>query len=131
MQNNKSALIMAKPSELREALQAILSVIPQIKQICETDNCASTLTMAAQLHPALVVLDFDLPLKQISIVLAQIKATCSQAQSVVLVDNEQEYQMAKAAGADLVLIKGIQAAKLLAILSERLSTPSSPDNESK
>jgi DNA-binding NarL/FixJ family response regulator len=118
------ALIVAKPSQFREGLQAMLTSIPQIKQVSQVDDAPSALRMVAQHYPALVLLDFDLSSSDVlAVTLKQIKATWPQSQCIALVHNEQEYQMAKAAGADVVLMKGVPATKLLTIVKDLLSRP--------
>jgi DNA-binding NarL/FixJ family response regulator len=80
--------------------------------------------MVAQHSPVLVLLDFDLSSSDVlAVALKQIKATWPQSQCIALVHNEQEYQLAKAAGADVVLMKGVPATQLFAIVKELLSRP--------
>ena len=43
-----------------------------------------------------------------------------QTRSIVLVGNEQEHRLDNAAGADVALMKGVLAAKLLATVEELL-----------
>jgi len=115
-------LIVAKPSQFREGLLAMLTSIPQIKQVGQADDGLSALKMAVQHYPALVLMDFDLSSGEVLVAtLEQIKATWPQSQGIALVHNEQEYQLAKAAGADVILMKGVPATKLLAIIKELLS----------
>lgn len=122
IKRDTTALIVAKPSQFREGLQAILTAIPQIKQVSQVDDAPSALKMAAQHDPALILLDFDLSSRGVlAATLEQIKATWPHSQCIALVHNEPEDQIAKAAGADVVLMKGIPAAKLFAIVKELLS----------
>jgi DNA-binding NarL/FixJ family response regulator len=122
LKRDTMALIVAKPSQFREGLQAMLTSIPQIKQVTQVDDAPSALRMAAQHDPTLVLLDFDLSSSEVlAATLEQIKATWPQSQCIALVHNEQEYQMAKVAGADVILMKGVSATKLLAIVKELLS----------
>lgn len=116
------ALIVAKPSQFREGLQAMLTSIPQLKRVSQVEDGPSALRMAAQDYPTLVLLEFDRSSRDVlAATLEQIKARWPQSQCIALVHNEQEYQLAEAAGADVVLMKGIPAPKLSAIVKERLS----------
>jgi DNA-binding NarL/FixJ family response regulator len=118
------ALIVAKPGQFREGLQAMLTSIPQIKQVSQVDDAPSALRMVAQHSPALVLLDFDLSSGDaLAVALKQIKATWPQSQCIALVHNAQEYQLAKAAGADVIRMKGVPATQLLAVVKELLSRP--------
>lgn len=118
------ALIVAKPSQFREGLQAMLASIPQIKQVSQVDDAASALRMVAQHSPALILLDFDLSSSDaLAVALKQIKALWPESRCIALVHNEPEYQLAKAAGADVVVMKGVPAAQLFIIVKELLSQP--------
>jgi DNA-binding NarL/FixJ family response regulator len=120
MINPAWALIVAKPGELRESLQALLMTIPHINVVYQTDNSQTVLAPAIKQHPALVLLDFDLPNGELLATLEQMRIQWPQTRCAVLVDNEQEKQIVNAARADVVLMKGTQAAKLLATVEDLL-----------
>ena len=58
----------------------------------------------------------------ISSTLGRIKARQPQAQFVVLVDSEMQVHQAKIAGADVVLMKGVRAARLLDTIESLLES---------
>ncbi|NIP23984.1 MAG: response regulator transcription factor [Phycisphaerae bacterium] len=115
---NISALIVAKPGQLREGLQALLSTIPQISHLGQVDDGCSALKFVAQHSIRLMVLDLEPSNYDLLTTLAKIKASYPQTQVLVLVDNESDQQITATAGADAVLIKGFQAPKLLAAIEE-------------
>ena len=52
--------------------------------------------------------------------LAQIKAECPQTRCVVLADQARQERLAKMAGADVVVLKGYPASKLVATIKDML-----------
>jgi DNA-binding NarL/FixJ family response regulator len=118
MKQDISALIVAKPGQLREGLQALLSTIPQIKHLSQADDGRSALKFVTQHCPRLMVLDLEPSNYELLATLAKIKASYPQTQALVLVDNERDQQITATAGADVVLIKGFQASKLLATIED-------------
>ena len=119
MNHNMVALIVAKPGRVRDGLYTLLKMMPEVRSISQADDEASALSMIIEQHPALVLLDTDLPDNKAQRILTWLKTEWSQTQCLVLAANSQEQQMAYAAGADGVLLKGYPAAMLFATI-ERL-----------
>ena len=115
-------LIVARSGRVRDGLEALLTTIPQIEIVGQVDDVPWALRMITEHRPALVLLDFNLLDGQVETVLRQIQAARPGTRCTVLVDNAQQEQAAKAAGADGVLIKGFPAAALFATV-ERLLAP--------
>jgi DNA-binding NarL/FixJ family response regulator len=115
------ALIVAKPGPLRNSLQALMTTMPQIEILAETSDPTALLRMGAEIQPHVVLMDADLPEAQVCAALRQIKAEWSQTRSIVLVEDSQQQQLAQAAGADVALLKGHPAAKLVATIEALLS----------
>ncbi len=78
------------------------------------------LTTLTKHRPTLALLDFDLSDDNPLATLEQIKARQPKIWCAVLVDNEHEQQLAKTAGADVVLMKGVLAARFLTTIEELL-----------
>ncbi len=110
------ALIVARPGPLRNSLQALMTTMPQIEILAETSDPSALLRMGAGIQPDLVLLDADLPEDQVCAALVQIKEEWSQTRTIVLVKDAQQQQEIQAAGADVVLLKGYPAAKLIAAI---------------
>jgi DNA-binding NarL/FixJ family response regulator len=117
-----SALIVAESPQLGESLLILLRSIPGIGAIHQANDGPSALAMSIELEPTLVLLDYHLSKNGHSNTLARMKARQPQAQFVVLVDNEDQVQRARAAGVDLVLIKGVRAATLLESIEKLLKS---------
>ena len=115
------ALIVARPGPLRTSLQALMTTMPQIEILAETSNPSALLRMGAEIQPHIVLLDADLPQEQVCAALRQIKEEWSQTRSIVLVEDSKQQQVVQAAGADVALLKGYPAAKLVAAIEGLLS----------
>ena len=113
MRQPLKALIVAKPGRVCDGLQALLTAIPEISSIAQTDEATSALRMIAERRPDLVLLDFSLTGDEIRAMLRQIKAGSGQTKCLVLADDAEEGQIAEAAGADAILIKGFTAQKFI------------------
>ncbi len=121
MQTDPLILIAAKPGVERDGFQAVLTAIPQAKVMAPANDSASALRAVAEHQPALILLDINLPDYQVWTLLEQVKAQWPQVQCLVLADNRQQRQIAQAAGADHVLIKGCPAKEFYANINDMLS----------
>jgi DNA-binding NarL/FixJ family response regulator len=98
-----------------------MTTLPQIEILAETSDPSALLRMGAEIQPHVLLLDANLAEEQVWPALRQIKEEWSQTRSIVLVEDSQQQQKAQAAGADVVLIKGYPAAKLVASIEGLLS----------
>ena len=121
MNKKGSALIIAKPNQLRASLQVLLMTVPQIERVDLVDSGSAALALSAEYLPMLVLLDLSSFDYQTAVTLKQLRTKWPHSQYIVLADNEQEEQLAISAKADVVLIKGAPAAKLLATIETVLS----------
>ena len=125
------ALIVAQPGPLRDSLQALMTTIPQIEILAETTDPSVLLRMGAEIQPDVVLMDADLPREQVWSALREIKDKWSQTRTIVLVKDSQQQREAQAAGADIALIKGYPAARLITAIGELLSTARSEERRRK
>jgi DNA-binding NarL/FixJ family response regulator len=107
------ALIVARPGPLRNSLQSLMTTMPQIEILAEATDPSALLRMGAKIQPDIVLLDADLPEEQVRAALRQIKEEWCHTRSIVLVEDSQQQQEIEAAGADVALVKGYPAAKLI------------------
>jgi DNA-binding NarL/FixJ family response regulator len=110
-----TALIVAGPGSLQSGLQALMTAMPQIKIVGQTHDAALALKMVADHHPDLVLVDANSP-GQVGTTLKQIRKESSHTRSIVLVEDAHQQQQVEAIGADIVLLKGFPAAKLIATI---------------
>jgi DNA-binding NarL/FixJ family response regulator len=110
------AVVVARPGPLRNSLQTLMTTMPQIEILAETTDPSALLRMGADIQPDVVLLDASLPEEQVWAALRQVKEEWSHTRSIVLVEGSQQQHKAQAAGADVVLLKGYPAAKLIAAI---------------
>jgi GNAT superfamily N-acetyltransferase len=108
-----SALIVARSAQFRESLVVLTRAIPEVGRIKQADSISSALSEYVGQGPDLILCDFEAVQNEIVETLHRVKARWSSSRCVVLVDDEGARQAAEAAGADVVLTKGVLAARLL------------------
>lgn len=107
------ALVVAKPGPLRDSLQVLLKVILQVDAVLLADDAWAALHVVAQHRPALVLLDANLLDDGGLALLETIRTGGAWSRCLVLADNVQQCRRAKDSGADVALVKGFLAAKLI------------------
>jgi DNA-binding NarL/FixJ family response regulator len=115
-----SFLLVARPGRMREGLQALLRSIPEIEIVGQADWESQALALIAQQHPALVLLDSSLTPREMLPTLMQIKGEYPRMRCIVLVENAQQQDAARDAGADTALITGFSAEVLHAAIDQVL-----------
>jgi DNA-binding NarL/FixJ family response regulator len=118
---NASILIAARPCRMRDSLRFLLKTVPGIEIVGQADDSASALRMVTEHHPMLVLLDTNLPGEGVSTVVRQIKANGSQSRCLVLAGDAWQQREARDAGADVALLKGFPAARLVEAVGELLA----------
>ena len=113
-------LMVVGPGPLRDGLRALLMAIPQVESLKEVNDASSALSATRGFPPSLVLVNADPPADQIWDLLEQIKAEWPQTRSILMVDDTQQQQLAQAAGADCVLLKGVPASKLCTTIKSLL-----------
>jgi DNA-binding NarL/FixJ family response regulator len=114
MIQGKGAFIVAKPGPLREALRAALGAMPCVHVVGEVDEPVSALRAHLDPAPALIVLSAENSGLGTLDAWQQIRAHWPEARCIILADTVQQREKARAAGADLVLLKGFAAGRLFA-----------------
>jgi DNA-binding NarL/FixJ family response regulator len=113
-----SALIIAEPGPLRDGLQALVTAVSRIRAVSEVDNLASALQM--DVTPLLVLVDYGRSGSDTWMMVEQAKAKWHQAHWVFLTDTVEQQREVETAGADTVLLKGLLAGRLVALLAQLL-----------
>lgn len=121
MSEEVTALIIAQAGQLSNGLRTLLRAIPRIGRVSEAHDCSSALAEVARAGYAVVLLDCDLSETMLA-TLQQIKTLCPETRCIALVDYEHEQRAALVRGADVALVKGVRATRLLAIVEELLAS---------
>ncbi len=119
--NQPSALIVARPGDLRDGLYSLLTVTDGITSVLQADTARSAMRLVVDEAPELIILDFDLPRENMVTLLASIKAHSPRSRCLALAEHAEQREMAQGAGADLVLMKGALASELLNSVRELLA----------
>lgn len=117
MTQKESLLIVAAPGRLRDSLEALLKTLSWLHIVEPVDNKLSALEMMSQHQPKLVLLD-----NEAWNLLKSIKTLAPQVYCLALVNDLQQQQAAKNAGADLTLLKGFVASELFTAVEKLLSS---------
>jgi DNA-binding NarL/FixJ family response regulator len=97
-----------------------LKASPQVERVMCADRSTALPAAHICIDPALVVLDGGCCFHSDLHDLRHIKARWPSARCIVMVEAECDAQAMQATGADAVLVKGVLATRLLAIVEELL-----------
>ena len=111
-------LIISPPGDLQIGLQALLTTHLDVDVLAVSKE-SSALKVIERNNPALVILDQDISGNTATIV-HNIKTSWPEIICIVLVNNNQGRQKAIDAGGDLIVIKGLPGAKLIAEIRKLL-----------
>lgn len=121
MTNQALALIVASPGPLREGLRAVLTALPRLDEVTEVDNIPAAVCLFAGRTPALVLVSTGSDGTNAPESCQQIKSCWPDSPCLALVDTVGLGPVAKAAGADLALVKGVRPDKLLGRIERLLA----------
>ena len=124
MANRTLALIVASPGPLREGLRAVLTALPYLDDVLEVDNIAAAVSLSSSCTPALVLLSTSSDGSNTPEGCQLIKSYWPDSPCLALVDTVALESVAGAAGADLVLVKGVRPDTLLGRIEKLLAKQS-------
>jgi len=112
------AYVLARSGRMRDGLVALLRAVPWIGDIQQVTNELTELKPIPEHNQALVLLDASLIDQERWNSVKQVNGERNHTQYkyIVLVDTPYQQQMAKAAGADEVLLAGFPAAQFFSTL---------------
>jgi DNA-binding NarL/FixJ family response regulator len=118
-----SILIAARSGRMRDSLCSLLSILPDIHVVGCADNSRSAQQLTTALRPTLILMDANLPGEDTSTILQWIKKHDCPPCCLVLVDTQEQYRDATAAGADVALLKGYATRELFAAIRSLTNKP--------
>lgn len=116
-----SALIVAKPSRIRDSLRALLRAMPSVKIIRQVDDGSTALEMVMAHHPTLMLLGSNLPDDELKTLLTQTKTIQPHTRCIVLAATSHQQWIARNFGADSVLFAGFPAAAFFTTIEQLLA----------
>jgi DNA-binding NarL/FixJ family response regulator len=108
---------------MRDGLHALVTAMPQIETVRDADEVTSALTMASAPSPELVLMESTPGGKDVWITVRRVKARWPLARCICLVNDVNQRQEAESAGADVVLLEGFPAGRLVAAIVRLLPQP--------
>jgi DNA-binding NarL/FixJ family response regulator len=114
-------LIVEDRPRTRQALRALLSTEPTVVVVGESADGAEAIRLIETLHPDLVLMDIAMPGLDGLAATRLIKERWPATRVIALTMYPHYQQMARDAGADLVLSKGDPPERLLAIIRDQAS----------
>ena len=121
-------LIISPPGDLQIGLQALLTTHLD-GDVLVIGEGSSALKVIERHKPALVILDQDIPGNTVAMLVHNVKTSWPEIICVVLVNNDQGRQEAIDAGGDLIVVKGMPGAKLIAEIRKLLDVEEIEPNE--
>jgi DNA-binding NarL/FixJ family response regulator len=109
-------LIVDDSPRTRDGLRALLATRPDIELVGEATNGQEAIGLIEALHPAIVVLDLEMPLMNGIDATRLIKQRWPAVNVIVVTSSTAKRAAALAAGADDFLIKGDAPSRLLAAM---------------
>jgi DNA-binding NarL/FixJ family response regulator len=119
--NETPVLIISRSAQFRESLQVLVQASPQVGLVRVAEDGPTARGMAGAIEPALILLDWDLTNGAMRMMLDPLRARWPGSRYVVFVESERDRRLAKEAGADVVLVKGVLAATILERIDGLLS----------
>jgi len=107
------ALVIAQPGPLRNSLLTLLSTLPEIEIVAEAKNFTSLQHAGEELQPDLLLIEAGPALNGLPEALSYFKKRWTHTRTIVLVETKEHEETAVAAGADVVLLKGFRATRLI------------------
>lgn len=107
------ALVIAQPGPLRNSLLTLLSTLPEIEIVAEAKTLTSLQHAGEELQPDLILIEAGSTLNGLPEALNYFKQRWKNTRTIVLVETREHEATAVSAGADVVLLKGFRAARLI------------------
>lgn len=112
-------LIVANHGNLQQGLQALLTTFHDV-QVLVANDMSSALDIVEKHRLSLLILDYDMNGDDVQEKMDLIKASWTNIHWIILVSDEQQRQQVQELEADVVLIKGFPADKLIRVIMELL-----------
>jgi two-component system response regulator DevR len=114
-------LIVARQGHLREGVEALMATVSRVQIVGKVEAASSALRLVFERRPDLLLLDAGLPEDESWSVLRYCRIEHPELRCIVLADDAEQVQEARAAGADAVFLKGFPADKFVKTVERLLS----------
>jgi DNA-binding NarL/FixJ family response regulator len=111
-------LLAVKPGPLRDGLDALLYVTPEVQLVAHANDTSAALTFCQQHPTKLVILEVKPGDRDQLAKVPEMKALYPQGQVMALIHDEGDREGAENSGVDVVLTAGMRAAELKKVITE-------------
>jgi DNA-binding NarL/FixJ family response regulator len=118
--NRAQVLIVGMSGRMQESLRSLLKAVPDIEVLLAEKGSLSVTETGSGQQPDLVLLDFCRPTPELMQDLDWVKSHWPGTNCLVLADTARQQQLAKAAGADGVLLRGFAMPEFFSMLRDML-----------
>lgn len=124
-----SALLVARPGDLRDCMEALLSATAQIGPVNKLDEISETCGTPLESQAGLVLLALvpGASEPESGLTVGRARARFPRARCIFLANDVQQQKEAETAGADAVLLTGVPAARLVATVLRLLPLSGEPE----
>jgi DNA-binding NarL/FixJ family response regulator len=122
-ENRVLTLIVVRSDSLREGVEALLASIERIDVVERTGRIAAAMRVVAECPVDLLLIEAGLPKDAGPRLLAACRREHPGIRSIVLADDGEQAQEARASGADAVLLKGFPADRFVRTVERLLPGP--------
>ena len=113
-------LLVGRVGALRDGVSGLLGTLPRIGRIVEANDATAAHHALAADHLDLVVVDATLPDNELADVVATVTTRAASVPCLVLVETADQASVATAAGASQVVLTGMAARGLSALIEQLL-----------
>lgn len=117
MANSAWTLVVAKQGTLRESLRALVATAP-VAGIVETDDLDEAEELAREYRPALLLMKLDLSSGDPAAFIARVRRASPHTRCVVLTNGQKFVGAADSLGADVAVLEGFRADRLMAVINQ-------------
>lgn len=115
-------LLTAQPGAMQEVLDAFFSSLPGFEIVGIADDSVMAWNLFQNHHPALIVIDGNLPEDDVLTLVRDIKRQDIPPKTIVFANGTRQEQLFLSTGADAVLHRGIPTTQILEAIN-RLNPP--------
>ena len=105
------ALVVARPSTVRDGLVALLEASPEIDKIMQVEKAGTALDVVRTIQPNITLLYNTALTSDLLALVAELKRVCS-CPLVAVVGSEEDRKAAVSHGADIAVLEGLPSSRL-------------------
>jgi len=116
----RTVLVLAKPGELRDGIEALLAAVPLVDSVYCRSNLNVNGSQLAKLSPDLLVLNPNKPGESLTNQLREIKQRLPYIKVLQIVDREEAKEKTDSTYSDVILVKGFRGARFIEVVNKLL-----------